>query len=100
MKIAAIDIGSNSIRLGIVNAEPGQHLEFIDREKEMVRLGSGTLASHRLARETMDRAILVLRRYSQMADINHVDHVIATATAAVREALNADEFISRVLKET
>jgi exopolyphosphatase/guanosine-5'-triphosphate,3'-diphosphate pyrophosphatase len=99
MKLAAIDIGSNSIHLAMVRAVPGQHLEIIDREKEMVRLGAGTLRMHRLSRETIDRAITVLRRYKQMAEANRVDRLITTATAAVRESHNASEFIERVRKE-
>lgn len=99
MKLAAIDIGSNSIHLVIAQATPGQHLEIIEREKEMVRLGAGTLRLHRLAKETIDRAIVVLRRYKQLAESNGVDRTIAIATAAVREAHNADEFIDRVRKE-
>src|SRR5215472_12917494 len=99
MKIAAIDIGSNSIHLAIVQATPGQHLEIIDREKEMVRLGAGTLTAHRLARETIDRAVVTLRRYKQLAEANRVDRILATATAAVREANNSAEFIGRVRRE-
>src|SRR5215831_12496254 len=99
MKLAAIDIGSNSIHLAIVRATPGQHLEIMDREKEMVRLGAGTLTSHRLARETIDRAIVALRRYKQLAEANHVDRILTTATAAVRESRNSAEFIQRVRKE-
>jgi exopolyphosphatase/guanosine-5'-triphosphate,3'-diphosphate pyrophosphatase len=99
MKLAAIDIGSNSIHLVIVRAEPGQHLEIIDREKEMVRLASGTLRAHKLSRQTIERAITTLRRFKQMAAANRVDLIIATATAAVRESHNADEFIEAVRKE-
>jgi exopolyphosphatase/guanosine-5'-triphosphate,3'-diphosphate pyrophosphatase len=99
MKLAAIDIGSNSIHLVVVRAVPGQHLEIIDREKEMVRLGAGTLRLHHLSRETVDRAVTVLRRYKQMAEANRVDRIITTATAAVRESNNANEFIERVRKE-
>jgi exopolyphosphatase/guanosine-5'-triphosphate,3'-diphosphate pyrophosphatase len=99
MKLAAIDIGSNSIHLVIVRAEPGQHLEIIDREKEMARLGSGTLRAYRLSKQTIDRAVLTLRRFKQMAEANRVDLIIATATAAVRESHNADEFIETVRKE-
>jgi exopolyphosphatase/guanosine-5'-triphosphate,3'-diphosphate pyrophosphatase len=99
MKLAAIDIGSNSIHLVIVRAEPGQHLEIIDREKEMVRLGSGTLRAYRLSKQTIDRAVMTLRRFKQMAEANRVDLIIATATAAVRESHNADEFIETVRKE-
>jgi exopolyphosphatase / guanosine-5'-triphosphate,3'-diphosphate pyrophosphatase len=99
MKLAAIDIGSNSIHLVIVRAVRGQHLEIIDREKEMVRLGSVTLREHRLAPETIDRAITTLARYKKMAEANKVDLIITTATAAVRESHNADEFINRVRLE-
>src|SRR5512132_4282573 len=82
MKLTAIDIGSNSIHLVIVRAVRGQHLEIIDRDKEMIRLGSVTVREHRLAPEA-----------------NKVDLIITTATAAVRESHNADEFISRVRQE-
>jgi exopolyphosphatase/guanosine-5'-triphosphate,3'-diphosphate pyrophosphatase len=99
MKLAAIDIGSNSIHLVIVRAVRGQHLEIIDREKEMVRLGSVTLREHRLAPETIDRAITTLSRYKKMAEANKVHLIITTATAAVRESHNADEFINRVREE-
>ncbi|MGH9826109.1 MAG: Ppx/GppA phosphatase family protein, partial [Blastocatellia bacterium] len=99
MKLSAIDIGSNSIHLVIAEATPGQHLDIIEREKEMVRLGAGTLRLHRLTKETIDRAIVALRRYKELSESNHVDRIIATATAAVREAHNSDEFIDRVRKE-
>lgn len=100
MRLAAIDIGSNSIHLVIARAERGQHLEIIDREKEMVRLGSGTLQLHRLSGEAIDRALEVLRRYKRVAEANLADPIIATATAAVREAHNAVDFVERARKDT
>ena len=93
MKLAAIDIGSNSIHLVIVRAVKGQHPEIIDREKEMVRLGAGSLREHLLSREKIDRALITLRRYKQMAEANRVDLIITTATSAVRESHNAYAFI-------
>jgi exopolyphosphatase / guanosine-5'-triphosphate,3'-diphosphate pyrophosphatase len=99
MKLAAIDIGSNSIHLVIVRAVQGQHPEIIDREKEMVRLGAVTLREHRLPKETIDRAILTVRRFKKMAEHNGADPIITTATSAVREARNSQEFIERVRKE-
>ncbi|HEX8091907.1 MAG TPA: Ppx/GppA phosphatase family protein [Blastocatellia bacterium] len=99
MKLAAIDIGSNSIHLVIVRAVQGQHLEIIDREKEMVRLGSGTLREHRLSKETIDRAVTTLQRFKKMAEANRAELIIATATSAVRESHNAEEFIERARKE-
>ena len=99
MKLAAIDIGSNSIHIVIVRAVKGQHIDIIDREKEVTRLGSGTLIERRLSKEAIDRAVITLRRFKQMAVANKVDLIITTATAAVREAHNADKFIERVQKE-
>lgn len=99
MKLAAIDIGSNSIHLVIVRAVKGQHPEIIDREKEMVRLGAGSLREHLLSKEKIERAVTTLRRYKQMAEANRVDLIIATATSAVRESHNADEFIETMRRE-
>lgn len=99
MKLAAIDIGSNSIHIVIVRAVKGQHIEIIDREKETTRLGAGTLIEHKLSKDAMDRALMALRRFQQMAIANKVDLILTTATAAVRESHNADKFIERVQKE-
>lgn len=99
MKLAAIDIGSNSIHLVIVRAVQGQHPEIIDREKEMVRLGAVTLREHQLPKETIERAITTLRRFKKMAEHNGADPIITTATSAVRESRNSDQFIDRVRKE-
>src|SRR6201999_512401 len=83
----------------IVRAVRGQHLEIIDREKEMVRLGSVTLREYRLATDAIDRAISTLARFKKMAEANKVDLIITTATAAVRESRNSDKFINRVRDE-
>jgi len=99
MKLAAIDIGSNSIHLVIVRAVKGQHPEIIDREKEMVRLGAGTLREHRLSKKTIERAMITLRRFKKMAEHNGADPIIATATSAVRESRNSDQFIEQVRKD-
>jgi exopolyphosphatase / guanosine-5'-triphosphate,3'-diphosphate pyrophosphatase len=99
MKLAAIDIGSNSIHLVIVRAVKGQHPEIIDREKEMVRLGAGTLREHRLSKKTIERAITTLRRFKKMAEHNGAEPIIVTATSAVRESRNSDQFIDQVRKD-
>jgi len=99
MKLAAIDIGSNSIHLVIVRAVKGQRPEIIDREKEMVRLGAGTLRQHRLSKGTIERAMVTLRRFKKMAEHNGANPIITTATSAVRESRNSDAFIERVRDE-
>ncbi|HJZ68071.1 MAG TPA: Ppx/GppA phosphatase family protein, partial [Blastocatellia bacterium] len=58
-----------------------------------------TLREHQLPKETIERAITTLRRFKKMAEHNGADPIITTATSAVRESRNSDEFIDRVRKE-
>lgn len=100
MKIAAIDIGTNSIHMVIVSVGRHRIFEIIDREKEMVFLGKGSLLTGRLPEENIARGLSVMRNFRQIADAHSVDHIIATATSAVREAENGKDFIERVKQET
>ena len=95
MKLAAIDLGSNSFHAVIVGVLPSGVFRVIDRERDMVRLGS-TLASGRLSARAMERGLDVLRRYERLAANHRVDKVLAVATSAVREAANGEEFLRRV----
>lgn len=100
MKIAAIDIGTNSIHMVIVQVEEHRIFEIIDREKEMVFLGMKSLLRGRLTAEAMDRGLAALKSFKSIADSHHVDQTIATATSAVREASNGREFVRRIKAET
>lgn len=99
-KLAFIDLGSNSVRFIVISIhDNGSHtLEF--QQKESVRLGEGLSKTNTLSPETMDRAIIRLKAYAHMATVMNVDHTIAVATAAVRNATNGDEFTKKVLDET
>ncbi len=99
-KLAFIDLGSNSVRFVVISIRSnGSHtLEF--QQKEAVRLGEGLNENSRLSEEAMNRAVSRLKTYAHMADVMGVDHTIAVATAAVRNAANGQEFVDRVLKET
>ncbi len=100
--IAAIDVGSNSIKLLVARrdaAEPGHWTEIL-REKEMVRLGQETLVSGSLSEEAMADGIDCLARYAALARAAGASAIIAVATCAVREAANGDDFVKRVRKET
>jgi exopolyphosphatase/guanosine-5'-triphosphate,3'-diphosphate pyrophosphatase len=99
VKIAAVDIGSNSIHLVVVEANARGAFHLLDREKEMVRLGAETLSEGRLSRRAMERGLETLRRYRQIADSRGVEKVIAVATSAVREAQNADSYLARIGRE-
>jgi exopolyphosphatase/guanosine-5'-triphosphate,3'-diphosphate pyrophosphatase len=98
--LAAIDIGTNSFHLVIaeVNTETGR-FKILGKEKEMVRLGSGSTDMKYLSEAVMSRGIAVLKRFRTVADAFHAD-VRAIATSAVREAANKQEFFRRVKMET
>jgi exopolyphosphatase/guanosine-5'-triphosphate,3'-diphosphate pyrophosphatase len=95
MRIAAIDMGSNSFHMVIVETRAGG-FHLIEREKEMVRLGERTLSRGRLSAEAMRRGLDTLREYKHLADAQRVDKLLAAATSAVREAQNGEEFLDQV----
>lgn len=100
MKIAAIDLGSNSFHMVIVEVQASGAFQVIGREKEMVRLGSSTLSRGRLPAAAMSRGLEALAKYRRLARTQHVDKILAVATAAIREASNGEEFLDRVGRET
>jgi exopolyphosphatase/guanosine-5'-triphosphate,3'-diphosphate pyrophosphatase len=98
--IAAIDIGTNSIHLAVVSGDLTKNtFKILDREHEMVRLGSGSTDMKYLSAGAISRAIKTLHRYRAIADTMNA-RVRAVGTSAVREALNQKEFIERVRAET
>src|SRR5262245_20184447 len=99
MKLAAIDLGSNSFHAVVVEVSASGGFEVIDREKDMVRLGAETLASGRLSAAAMRRGLEVLRKYKRIANNHRVDKILAVATSAIREAGNGEEFLERVGRE-
>jgi exopolyphosphatase / guanosine-5'-triphosphate,3'-diphosphate pyrophosphatase len=100
MRIAAIDIGTNSIHMIVVQVRPDLSFEVIDREKEMVRLGAGGLDGRALTPEAVHAALLVLSKFRRLAESHKVDEVIAAATSATREAENGGEFLRAVTEQT
>jgi exopolyphosphatase/guanosine-5'-triphosphate,3'-diphosphate pyrophosphatase len=100
MRIAAIDIGTNSIHMSVVQVRPDLSFEVIDREKDMVRLGAGGLDGRNLTETAMAAALQTLAKYRRLADVHKVDHVVAAATSAVREADNGGDFLAAVQRDT
>jgi exopolyphosphatase/guanosine-5'-triphosphate,3'-diphosphate pyrophosphatase len=100
MRVAAIDIGTNSIHMIVVQLRPDLSFEVIDREKEMVRLGAGGLDGRALTPEAMHAALQVLSKFRRLAESHKVDEVIAVATSATREAENGGEFLQTVRQLT
>src|SRR5512146_1000740 len=100
MRIAAIDIGTNSLHMIVVRVRPDLSFEVIDREKEMVRLGASGLDGRRLTPEAMDAALLVLSKFKRLAESHRVEEIVAAATSATREAENGGEFLHAVVHRT
>ena len=100
MRIAAIDIGTNSLHMIVVRVRPDLSFEIIDREKEMVRLGAGGLDGRALTPEVMHAALQVLSKFRRLAESHRVDRILAVATSAVREAENGGEFLSAITEQT
>jgi len=100
MRIAAIDCGTNSIHMIVVRIRPDLSFEVIDREKEMVRLGSGGLDGKSLTHDAMAAALNAFSRFRRLAESHQVEEILAAATSAVREAGNGGEFLTAVERET
>jgi len=100
MRIAAIDIGTNSVHMIVVRVRPDLSFEVIDREKAMVRLGAGGLDGKALTTEAMSAALQALSKFKRLAESHTVDVILAAATSATREARNGGEFLARIEAET
>jgi len=100
LKLAAIDIGSNSIKLVVVEAETSDTFTVLAQEREVVRLGQETLVNGHINDAAMLRATTCLKRFVVVAEAKGAEKIAAIATASVREANNADEFIRTVEEET
>ncbi len=98
--LAAIDIGTNSFHLIVADLDPRKRrFKILDREKEIVRLGSGPSDMKYLTEGAMTRGTETLRRFKVIASAARAP-IRAVATSAVREALNRNEFARRVRNET
>jgi exopolyphosphatase/guanosine-5'-triphosphate,3'-diphosphate pyrophosphatase len=98
-RIAAIDVGSNSVRLLVAEYDPASGLTIIDELKDQPRLARGLAATGCLDEDAMARALETLRRMRDVCQRRGVRRIAAVATAAVREAENGPWFVRRVRQE-
>lgn len=98
-RVAAIDVGTNSIRLVVAESDPTVRFRVIEDVKETTRLGSGLYHSGRLDPDAMARSIAALQRMRQIAQDYHVDRIRAVGTSAVREASNGDAFVEQARRQ-
>ncbi len=108
---AAMDIGTNSVRLAVVEVQLNRTWTTLASQKQVVRLGEGEFdrtagrkkgkegengGGHSLTEEAIARGALVCARFAEVARGYGAEEIVALATAAVREADNGDEFVRRV----
>jgi exopolyphosphatase/guanosine-5'-triphosphate,3'-diphosphate pyrophosphatase len=93
MRIAAIDVGSNSIHLVVVETDAMGNQQVLAREKHMVRLARGVLRTGEISAEAFQAGLEALALMAEVIRGLQCETVMACGTAALREAANASRFI-------
>jgi exopolyphosphatase / guanosine-5'-triphosphate,3'-diphosphate pyrophosphatase len=100
MRIAALDVGSNSLHLLVVEAKPDGTFQPLAQEKEMLRLGDVVSRTGRVTDAALDGLLASIRRLAALAAANGADEMVARATAALREADNGAAVVDRIGRVT
>lgn len=100
MRIAAIDIGTNSIHLHVADIDADGNARVIESAREQAELGAGGLDAEVLADDAFERGVQALIRFREACDSFNVEHISCAATSAVREASNGAAFCAAVKEHT
>lgn len=98
--IAAIDVGSNAIRLIIGRLNYGGQVEVIDNLRLPVRLGRDVFGQGQIGEQTAQQALDAFKRFSKVIEDHRVSELRAVATSAMREAANSDLLRDRIARST
>lgn len=98
-RFAAIDLGSNALRLVVVEADSASQIRPLVSERAAVRLGKEIFQTGRLAPQSISAASDALRRFRELLDQHQVDRYRAVATSAVREAENGTLLVERARRD-
>lgn len=99
-RIAFIDLGSNSVRMNIIQINDNGSYYLMDQAKRMVRLSQGMGAEKTLKPEPIRRTVEALTLFKKLMDAYHVESVHGVATAAVRQARNQGAFLDEIRSRT
>ncbi len=99
-RFGIVDMGSNAIRMLILEAVPGGTVRLLENHRVPLRLGGEVFRSGRIAADTLTELVDAFRRFRATCDRLQVAHVRAIATAAVREARNRDQVLERIRTQT
>jgi exopolyphosphatase/guanosine-5'-triphosphate,3'-diphosphate pyrophosphatase len=100
VRIAALDLGTNSFHLLVADVRPDGHFEALAREKAMIRLGDVVARKGRITSGAADVAVQTVRRFKLLAEAAGATEVHACATSAIRQATNGDSLVDRIEAET
>lgn len=96
MRVAVIDIGSNSTRLLIADLDDERIVDELERRSVVTRLGTGVDANGQLQDDAMERVYSTLDEFEEEIERHHPEKKIAILTSAVRDATNGSEFAQAV----
>ncbi|MBA3373470.1 MAG: Ppx/GppA family phosphatase [Euzebyaceae bacterium] len=99
MRIAALDLGSNSFHLLVADAGPDGTLTPVLRDKTMLRLGDVVAKNGAITGSAADEAVATVRRYRALADAAGASEMVTCATSAMREANNCAALVQRMADE-
>src|SRR3954463_14688291 len=99
-RIAAIDIGSNSVRQIVADVSPEGTITVVDEMKAAPRLGADVDLTGVLGTQAMQQAAEAIGRMATLARQLGAERIEAVATSAVRDAANGDDFVHRVERDT
>ncbi|HEY0007591.1 MAG TPA: hypothetical protein VGB55_02610, partial [Tepidisphaeraceae bacterium] len=99
LRIAAIDVGSNSVHMIVAQVDADGGVTTLWRMKEMVALGRISFPHKVLPVEAMDRVVASLARMKQAAQQREAEKIVAVATSAIRESGNGGDLIQRIKKD-
>jgi exopolyphosphatase/guanosine-5'-triphosphate,3'-diphosphate pyrophosphatase len=103
MRLAAIDIGSNAVRLLVADVsmrDGAQRTEKITLTRLPIRLGEDVFSAGVVSEEKVGKLVLVMQAFAHLMEALEVEHFKICATSAMREAENADQIVERVQKKT
>jgi exopolyphosphatase/guanosine-5'-triphosphate,3'-diphosphate pyrophosphatase len=100
MNLAAIDVGSNAIRMGVGRVTVEDGLEIVESTRLPVRLGKDAFTGGQLSESTMQAATDAFIRFRTIADQFGVNQIRAVATSALREAENGELLVDRIARQT
>jgi len=97
--VTFIDMGTNSIRVLVVRLNPNHSYTILTRQKQQVRLGEGEFENEEISPQAMERAVVVAKKFTDLARTFHSEEFVAVATSATREAANQNELLHRIRQE-